>query len=275
MTESEGPVQVLRLRSASGSRWVEWAGRVGLAAQGVSYALVAGLALLLVAGGGGKTADRPGAFRTLADDTLGVALLVALAAGFAGYAAWRFAVAFLDRGGNGHDAKGLGKRAGSLGKGLIYAGLAVGIVNLLSGGSGQAADEDETTAGVLGWPGGRWIVFGVALAIAAAAAWNVYRGVSAKFEKDLRLEQMSPGARRWVRRLGAAGLTARGVVFGIAAWFLGRAAYEFDPSEAVGIGGALAKLASAAHGPYLLGAVALGLLAFAVFCLAQARYRAV
>lgn len=254
-------------------RWLGWAGRAGLAAQGVSYALVAGLALLLVAGRGGATADRTGAFRTLADDALGVVLLVALAAGFAAYAAWRFAVAFLDRGGNGHDAEGLGKRAGSLGKGLLYAGLAVGIVNLLAGGSGEGADEDQTTAGVLGWPGGRWIVFGVALAVAGAAVWNVYRGAGGKFEDDLRLERMSAFARRWVRRLGAVGLTARGVVFGIAAWFLGKAAYEFDPSEAVGLGGALAKLASAPHGPYLLGTVAFGLLAFGLFCVAQARYR--
>lgn len=254
-------------------RWLGWAGRVGLVAQGSSYALVAGLALMLATGRGGATADRTGAFRTLAGDTLGVALLAALAVGFAAYAAWRFAVAFLDRGGNGHDAEGLGKRAASLGKGLLYGGLAVGIVNLLAGGSGEGADENQATAGVLGWPGGRWIVFGVALAIAGAAVLNVYRGVGAKFEDDLRLERMSVSARRWVRRLGVVGLTARGVVLGIAAWFLGKAAYEFDPSEAVGLGGALAKLASAAHGPYLLGAVALGLLAFGLFCVALARYR--
>lgn len=230
---------------------------------------------MLATGQGGKTADRPGAFRTLADETLGVAVLIALAVGFACYAAWRFAQAFFDRGGEGSDAKGLGKRAGAFGKGLIYAGLAVSIVNLLSGGSGENVDEDETTAGVLGWPGGRWLVFAVALAIAVAAVWNVYRGATAKFEEELRLEQMSWTAQRWVRRLGAVGLTARGVVFGIAAWFLGKAAYEFDPEEAIGIGGALAKLASAGHGPILLGAVAAGLLAFGVFCLAQARYREV
>ena len=57
------------------------------------------------------------------------------------------------------------------------------------------------------------------------------------------------------------------------AWFLAKAAWEFDAKEAVSLGGALAKLASATHGRWLLTAVAAGLLAFGAFCVAQARYR--
>jgi hypothetical protein len=260
-------------RRVGRSRWFDWAGRFGLAAQGISFAIVAVLALLLAAGQGGKAADRPGALRTLADETLGGVLLAVLAAGFAAYAVWRFANAFLDRDNEGDDPKGLGKRAGDLAKGLVYGALAFAVVQILLGaGQGSDQDPDKTTAGVLGWPAGRWLVFGAAGAVGIAAVWNLYRGLSRKFEKDLEVGT-SHTVRCWIGRVGLVGLAARGVAFGIIAWFLAKAAYEFDPKEAVSLGGALSKLAGAPAGHALLGAVAAGLLAFGVFCLAQARYR--
>jgi hypothetical protein len=54
--------------------------------------------------------------------------------------------------------------------------------------------------------------------------------------------------------------------------FLIRAAQQVDASEAGGFGEALSALRQQPHGPWLLGAVAAGLLAFAFFTLVQARY---
>ena len=263
----------LKARRAGHSKWFDWAGRFGLAAQGVSFAIVAVLALMLAGGLGGKAADRTSALRTLADGSLGGALLVLLAAGFAAYAAWRFATALFDRDDDGDDAKGLGKRAGDFAKGAFYTVLAVSVVRILFGADeGGEKDTDQKAAGVLGWPLGREIVFAVALGVAVAAVWNVYRGVSRKFEDDLEVGT-SHSVRCWIGRIGLVGLVARGVAFGVIAWFLAKAAWEFDPKEAVSLGGALAKLTSAPAGHALLAAVATGLLAFALFCLAQARWR--
>jgi hypothetical protein len=263
----------LEARRAGRSKWFDWAGRFGLAAQGVSFVIVAVLALMLATGHGGMTADRTDALRTLADETLGGALLVVLAAGFAAYAAWRFAEAFLDRDNEGDDPKGLGKRAGDFAKGAFYAALAFSVVGILFGADeGGEEKANKTTAGVLGWPGGRWIVFAAAAAIGIAAIWNLYRGLSRKFEEDLEVGT-SETVRQWIGRIGLVGLSARGVAFGLIAWFLAKAAYDFNPKEAVSLGGALGKLASATYGHALLAAVAGGLLAFGIFCLAQARYR--
>ncbi len=52
-----------------------------------------------------------------------------------------------------------------------------------------------------------------------------------------------------------------------------KAAWEFDPKEAVGLDGALLEVAQQPHGGLLLGSVAVGLMAYAVYCLVQARYR--
>ncbi|HKG43834.1 MAG TPA: DUF1206 domain-containing protein [Gaiellaceae bacterium] len=52
-----------------------------------------------------------------------------------------------------------------------------------------------------------------------------------------------------------------------------RAALQYDPKEAIGLDGALQKLASASYGPYLLGLTAAGLVAYGIYCLVDARYR--
>jgi YebC/PmpR family DNA-binding regulatory protein len=50
-------------------------------------------------------------------------------------------------------------------------------------------------------------------------------------------------------------------------------AIEYDPSKAVGLDGALARVARHSYGPYLLVLVAAGLIAFGLYSIADARYR--
>ena len=106
-----------------------------------------------------------------------------------------------------------------------------------------------------------------------AGLWNLYRGLSRKFEDKWRTGEMSSIARRWGGRAGAAGHVARAVVFGLIGVFVIRAALEYDPKKAIGLDGALQKLAAAAYGPYLLGVTAAGLLAYGLYCFVDARYR--
>ena len=112
-----------KLERAGDSDWVEKLGRFGLVAKGISFGLVGVLAILVAAGVGGAATDRTGALRMLAGEWYGVVILVLLGLGFASYALWRFAQAFLDRDDEGNDFEGLGKRAGAFVKGLFYAGL--------------------------------------------------------------------------------------------------------------------------------------------------------
>jgi hypothetical protein len=254
---------------------VEKLARFGLVAQGVSFGLVAVLAIKLALGEGGKATDRQGALRTIAHHELGRILVIALAFGFAAYVIWRLAEVAL-----GHEVeehrgpKKLSKRVSALGKAAVYAALCATAVSVLVGGSGGGG-ERETTKGILGWPGGRWIVGAIAAGIAAAAVWNLYRAVSAQYKDSLKTRQMSSTELRWTTRIAFVGLTSRAVVFGLAAWFFLEAAIDYDPKQARGLDGALRKLPTESYGPLLLGIVAAGLFAFGVFCLIQARYREV
>src|SRR3954464_15325453 len=98
--------------------WLAVLARVGLFAQGVSVALVGVLALELALRGGGKWPSRQGALATLADESFGTTLLVALAVGFAAYALWRVAQAFFER--EEDDSKLWAKRLGYLGRAAVY-----------------------------------------------------------------------------------------------------------------------------------------------------------
>jgi len=106
------------------------------------------------------------------------------------------------------------------------------------------------------------------------ASSNVYRGVTRKFREKLKLRKMSDFEDK-AYSVGLIGFVARGVVFGLIGSFLLRAAYQYDPEEAVGIDGALAELAQASYGPFLLGLTAAGLFAFGLYSFVEARYREV
>jgi hypothetical protein len=252
------------------SPWIGYLGRLGLASQGVCFGIIGALTIELATGRGGEATDPQGAFHALARHGWTKILLVLLAAGFVAYSLWRFAQALLDRGRMGHDAGGLGRRAIQLGQGLIYLGLAASAVHVLLGA--RPRNQKHPAAGVLGWPGGRELVGLAAVCLVVVAGVTAYWAMSRRFKESLTTETMSPPTERLVTALGFIGLTSLGVVFAIVAWFLMKAAVEFNPQDAVSLGGALAKLSHADYGSAVLGVVASGVIVFAVFDLFQARF---
>ena len=257
------------------TKWVGYLGRIGLAAQGTCFLVVAILALALAAGEGGKATDPRGALVVLASRGWTKVLLVLLMLGFASYGAWRFAQAIFDRGGKGSDAGGLGRRLVQLGQGLIYFALTVVAAKALTGTRVKAGEQRHATAGVLGWPGGRELVGLAGFAIIVSGLVSAYSALSERFKDSLATEEMSPGAERSTTVLGKIGLSSLAVVLGIIGSFLLKAAVEFDSKDALSLGGALSKLANASYGSWLLAVCAAGLLAYGFFGLAQARYHRV
>jgi len=260
------------------STWVDRLARVGLVAKGVSYGLVGVLAAALAIGGGGKATSREGALATLADESYGKVLLVALALGFAAYGLWRLVQAIFDRDEEGSGAKGLAKRAGYLGRAVLYGALTYTTIRLLAGSGGgdsQTGEARKATAQVLDWPAGRWLVGLAGLILIGVGVFNAYRALTQKFEEKWKTDEMSGFERDWGPRLSSLGLLARFVVFSLIGAFFVKAAYQYDPKEAIGLDGALRTIIQASYGQVLLGAVAAGLLCYALFCFFEARYRRV
>jgi Domain of Unknown Function (DUF1206) len=271
--ELNQPLEEAKQRGRSGSGWYAWVARAGLVAKGASFGIVGALAIKLAAGEGGKATSREGALHTLAGETFGAVVLILLAIGFAAYALWRFVEAIAAP---GEDAKKWAKRLGSVGRGAIYATLAFTTVKILTGAGGSGSQNErahETAATLLSWPAGTWLVGIAGAVVIGVGLWNGYRGLTRKFEDRWRKGEMGETARTWGGRAGVAGHLARAVVFTLIGVFVIRAAIQYDPSEAIGLDGALQKLARADYGPYLLGLTAAGLIAYGLYCLVDARYR--
>ena len=62
-------------------------------------------------------------------------------------------------------------------------------------------------------------------------------------------------------------------MFALVGWFLVRSAIDYQASKAVGVDGALRRVAHQPYGAWLLGRIAAGLIVFAVFSLTEARFR--
>jgi hypothetical protein len=246
--------------------------RAGFVSRGVVYGLIGILAIKLAIGAGGRTTDQSGALQTIAHQPFGEVLLALVAIGLAGYSLWRFLHAFLGHGPERSD--GGFDRVAALGSGIAYAAIcAVAVEILLGSGSGTSGHASKATAGVLGWPGGTWLVGLAGALFIGIALYQGYRGLTQDFLKDAKTEKMSGAIRKWYELVAIFGHLARTVVFGLVGVFMIKAAVDFNPNKAVGLDGALAKLANQSYGSALLGIVAAGLVAFALYSLADARYR--
>src|SRR6185295_8075592 len=79
----------------------------------------------------------------------------------------------------------------------------------------SSGSEKEQTAAILDWPEGRWLVGALGAGLIAWGAGKAYRGITTKFEDDLRTEQMSARTLRWVARIGVVGYLACAVVYAL------------------------------------------------------------
>jgi hypothetical protein len=255
---------------AADSTAADRAARVGLASRGAVYILL-GVLALLVAFGRRAEVDQKGALQEVAEQPFGATVVFVLAVGFACYALWRLSEAVFGPA-SGKDTPV--NRARSAGRAVLYAVLAVSAVSIVLGSrESQSAKQRGFTAEVMDHTGGRWLVgaFGVAVLVAGLVmAWN---GVRAKYMKHLDTASMSESEIRTARTVSRVGVTARGLVFALAGGFVVVAAVNYDPSKAAGINGALKELRAAPYGPYLLMLAALGLIAFGVHGLLEARRR--
>jgi Domain of Unknown Function (DUF1206) len=241
-------------------------------ARGVVYAVVGLLSLKLALGLPGHTSGQQGALRTIGREPSGGVLLVLVGVGLAGYASWRLTDGILSP-----RREGVVKRIAAIASGLVYGALCATDVQILAGAApaGGNGTPKHATAGVLGWTAGPELVGAVGAALIGVAIYQASRGLRRKFLEDSETERMGDRVRGAFTALGVIGHLARAVVFALVGYGLARAAIDYSPRSAIGLDGALAKLARSSDGPVLLGIVAAGLLCFGLYSVADARYRRV
>jgi hypothetical protein len=247
--------------------------RIGFVGYGVVHLLLAWLAVQIALGRPAADGDQSGALRTLAAQPYGRALVTAVAVGLAAMALWQALEALVGHRSERGRTRTL-ERLLSVGRVAAYTYFAVTAGKVVQDSGTSSADAQQAmTSQLLASSGGRLLVVLIGLALAALGVGLVWYGLTRHFDKHLSHDRMGPTARRLIVRIGVAGYAGKGVAYGIAGMLLAGAVITYDVEKARGLDATLRELAGQSFGPPLLCAIALGLAAFGVFGVLQARYR--
>lgn len=260
---------------AANSKPLEYLARGGFIAYGVIHLLFAWLALQVALGDSSGETDQGGALQTIGAQSGGKFLLILIIIGMVALAVWQaFEAAIGESGPQTKEA--MAERFISGCRAILYLYFAYLGYKVVNGASKSQADSQESaTSSLMQNTGGRWLVGLIGLVVVGVGIGLVVYGVKKKFEDHLNTGQMNPSVHRTVRRLGVAGYSAKGVAYTIVGVLIVSAAVTYDAEKARGLDGALKTLSSQSYGPWLLGLIALGIAAFAVYCVFQAKYRKV
>ncbi|WP_446213805.1 DUF1206 domain-containing protein [Micromonospora sp. IBSANI012] len=269
-----GNAEAAAARTAD-SRWLELLARAGFIGYGVVHLLFAWLALQIAFGNSGEEGNQNGALRTLGAQPMGKFLLVAIAVGLIAMAIWQALEAAV-----GHralrDKDRLFERVTSVVRTIVFLWLAWTAIKVVQDASANASDQQQALSEkLMTSTGGRWLVGLAGLVLAAVGIGMMIYGFKKKFERNLKIGEMSPKTRTLARRLGMAGYIARGAVFAVAGILVVVAAVKYDPEKARGLDAALRTLRDQPWGPFVLALMALGIAAFGIYCFLQSRYRRV
>lgn len=254
--------------------WLNHTASVGYIAKGVIYLAIGWLALLTAIGLGGSESGANDVIRKIALWPFGGLLLTLLGLGLVAYVAWRLSQAVWDTEGKGNGCLGWLQRLGFAISGGLYATLAWQCTTIVFHSfSSSQGDTSQRTERVLGLPGGRWLLLIIGLAFVGVGIHQLARAWRRDYRKNWHLVDRPNPPLPLLEGVARLGLAARGLTFMIIGGLLALAAWRLSPSDAQGLGGALDLLAHLPYGDWLLGAVAIGLIAYGGYCFINAGYR--
>jgi len=263
---------VWRLRGVG--TWIVWLARVGFVAKGVVYIVIGVIAGGVALGMRRRFADAGGALRILVAEPFGRVLLVVVAVGLLGFAAWQTVAAALDVERRGARLNGIAARVGFGVSAIVHAVLGIDALRLaVSDHAGRPGVDPIRywTSRVLLAPHGTWIVALAGVVVIVFGLDQIRRAYVGDVVGDLEMPAGGAAA-RWALGAGRLGEAARGVILLVIGGFLLQAAGNGDPRPVGGLTRAL-RAVDRAYGPWLLVAVAVGLAAFGVLQILSARYR--
>ncbi len=258
-------------REAEQSDWLDHAVRIGLVAYGLVHLLIGWLAIQLALGDRSEEASATGALHELAQQPFGKTMVWAVALGMLLLVVWRLIeAAFGHRDEEGSDRKR--KRLVSVLKAGIYGALGVTALRVAIGAGSSGSGSKGTTAKVMSFPGGQWIVVAVGLAVIGYAGATAWRGWREKFVEHLETE----GKLGWNGAayiiLGKVGYIAKGIALALVGGLFCYAGFTHEADKSGGLDQALQQLLRQPFGPYLLIAMGIGLGSYGLFCFARARH---
>lgn len=250
--------------------------RTGFVAKGVVYGIIGILTFKAAFDMGGQKTGQVQVLEFLEKQTFGNILLILMALGLACYAAWRFIQAVKDPENIGDDSKGNAKRLAFFCSGLLYLGFgilaALKAVGSGSGSSGSSGSAQKSS--FLASETGLWIIGLVGVGIIIAGIFQFVKAYKNDYEKKFDLTSLHEQKKREsIKKTAKFGLSARGVILLIIGFFAVKAAVNSNPSNIKTTKEAFSFIQESDYGPWLMGLVAAGLVAYAIYMFLMAKYR--
>lgn len=250
--------------------------RTGFVAKGVVYGIIGVLTFKAAFDMGGQKAGQVQVLEFLEKQTFGNILLILMALGLACYAAWRFVQAVKDPENIGDDGKGKAKRVAFFCSGLLYLGFGV-LAALKAFGSGKGSSGSSGSAqqsSFLASETGLWIIGIVGAGIIIAGIFQFVKAYKNDYYKKFGLASLDDEKKREsIKKTAKFGLSARGVILLIIGFFAVQAALNSNPSNIKTTQEAFSFIQETGYGPWLMGLVAAGLVAYAIYMFLMAKYR--
>lgn len=265
--------QVARwLKRAPVKALLEVVSRLGYAARGLVYVSLGTVALLAAVDLTPSARGAAEAVAAWAAWPLGKVLIGLTAAGLACFAGWRMLQSLFDADSHGTSPKGLAVRAGQALSGLVHAGLALSVLEVMDGLGDVAEDgtAEQAAAALLKVPMGDVMVMAAGAAVLALGLANLGQAGFQDFRKRLGCHG---AACDWAVRLARFGYVGRALAFAPLGFFMLEAGLDARADQAKSLGESLQVLEGQPFGSAILGFTALGLLAFGAFAFMEARFR--
>ncbi len=256
--------------------WKEKMARVGHAAKGTVYGIAGVLTLMAAFNMGGQKAGKLQVIEFLQNQPFGKVLVILMAIGLACYAFFRFiqAAGKSERLQQKSEGKRKALKAGFIISGIIYMALAVYAITQVTGSSSGGGNSKGWLAQMMSNDWGIVLIYIAAGLLLIKAIYQFVKVANKDYYEDVRGFNVGVDkARDIVRKAGAWGFISRGVLIAITAYFFFQAANQHDPSEIQGSSGAFSFLQQMSSGPWLVGAIAFGLICYAVYMIVVAMYK--
>lgn len=245
--------------------------RIGYGARGLIYGIIGLLAIMVAFGASGSLQDQQGAIASIGQQLFGRILLGVVLIGLVGYCLWGLIRAFFDPLHKGKSMKGIFERIGYFASAAAYGILILPTYNFIFSNTNAAQNGAQGVqlrniiSTIFLIPLGKYIVGIIGLAFLVTGLYQAYLGLKHNFDNRFNPYALTSKQIKYVKIIGRFGTLGRAVVFFLVGIFLLFAAYYSNSSKAKGIDGVLLIILHEPYGHWLLGIVALGLIAFGFY----------
>lgn len=251
----------------AGRSLVEVLARLGYLAKGTVFLAVGLLSLLALAGfGEGRITGSDGAIHVIGRSLPGRWGFGLLAVGLSAHVFWRIYQVIMDPASRGLGLAGVVQRAGLLVSAGFYTGMVIVTLSAVTGLISRPDSSQDVAALWLDKPGGPALFGLLGVVVIGVALYQGWRAVRQPFRTQWLGRRWMGWSHGALALVASFGIAVRALLFLLIGWSFLRAGWFTSSDEMTDVATALWRMSRDEYGGWKLGAVALGLLCYGLYC---------